>query len=447
MAAPLFPLTVCFCLGIFTSRAVVYPLSALLVMDCFLLLCSWTLYCLRKAVCFSIAICASFAFLGLTWPTVSELSCSGNHLKYLCKTGKLDLSLPCRLTGICTESKVRRGLGEQMELTVSRIENGLKAFDTSGKVRLALYYAQMPTSSESRPDKAIGNVAGKEERRIPYENSFNFLPVIPVGDEVEVLVNLRLPTNFGNPGQFDYTAYLERQGVYLVGAVKSELLITRLGSGRGNWLNRFVSATRSSLLHAIDQTRDYSDEAKGALKALLLGEKQELSPKTEENFQVTGIYHVLVISGQHVAIMAVSLIWLFRLFPFPVGFRVIFTTFALVFYCLLAGGQSSILRATVMTTTFLISITLDRDRNLINTLSVSALFLLFLNPGWLFDPGFQLSFLAVLAIALFGIPMLSQITKPYRLALRNIERTRARRAFPPQTGGFQDCSSNKDIDY
>ncbi len=354
MPAPLFPLTICFCLGILTSHVVVYPLPALLLMDCLLLFCSWVLFILKKPACFPLAMYGTFAILGLTWTPISEMSYGSNHLKNLYKTGKLDLGQPCRVTGICTENKVKRGLGEQVELGVSKIENGFASFKTSGKVRLALYYAQTPVPFGLQPRKTAEGTAWNGKSQPCREQYLTPAPVVHVGEEVEILVNLRPATNFGNPGQFDYIAYLERQGVFLVGTVKSELLITKLGSGRGNWLDRLISQTRTALLQAIDQTTGHSDEARAALKALLVGEKQDLSPRIEENFQATGIYHVLVISGQHVAIMAVSLIWFFRLFPLPPIFRVALTILALVFYCLLAGGQSSILRATVMTTAFLL---------------------------------------------------------------------------------------------
>jgi predicted membrane metal-binding protein len=138
----------------------------------------------------------------------------------LTRSGKLDLNEPCRITGICTKGSIPKGIGEQIELAVQRVENRFSTFATQGNVRLALYY---------------------QKGEVPRE------PLLRPGDQVEVLANLRLPRNFNNPGQFDYVAYLERQDVALVGTVKNELLITRLATGQGSWLSRkYVACARHS---------------------------------------------------------------------------------------------------------------------------------------------------------------------------------------------------------
>ena len=74
-------------------------------------------------------------------------------------------------------------------------------------------------------------------------------PLLSPGDQIEVLANLRLPKNFNNPGQFDYVSYLDRQDVALVGTVKSELLITRLATGKaaGSHAKSSICARRCCL--------------------------------------------------------------------------------------------------------------------------------------------------------------------------------------------------------
>jgi competence protein ComEC len=225
---------------------------------------------------------------------------------------------------------------------------------------------------------------------------------------------------------------LERQGVYLVGTIKSELLIIKIASNQGSWLQTTVQKVRGRLLAELDRWQQFSGESAAVLKALLLGTKQELSPQVQDEFQATGIYHVLVVSGQHVAILAAVLLVLMRLLRFPILLRLIFAAIGLAFYCLLTENQPSIVRATQMTLFFLLMLHFDRDRDLLNSLSLSALVLLLIDPFWLLDPGFQLSYLSVLAIALIGIPLVRWTTEPYRHALRNLDQTSLDPHFSPR---------------
>ena len=311
----------------------------------------------------------------------------------LTRSGKLDLNEPCRITGICTKGSIPKGIGEQIELAVQRVENRFSTFPAQGKVRLALYY---------------------QKGEVPRE------PLLRPGDQVEVLANLRLPKNFNNPGQFDYVAYLERQDVALVGTVKSELLITRLATGQGSWLSRQIRRLRKALLSQLDAAFGPGETA-GIMKALLLGDRSALDARIEETFRITGIYHVLVVSGQHVAVIAAFLYALFRWTRIPSSLAATLTGIGLLLFSALAEGQPSVIRATAMAGTFLLAVLFDRDRNLLNSLSLSAWSLLLLDPFWLFDPGFELSFLAVLAIALVALPWMRRVAEPWRHGLQRIQ--------------------------
>jgi competence protein ComEC len=90
-------------------------------------------------------------------------------------------------------------------------------------------------------------------------------------------------------------------------------------------------------------------------------------------------------------------------------------------FSVLAEGQPSVIRATAMAGTFLLAVLFDRDRNLLNSLSLSAWSLLLVDPFWLFDPGFELSFLAVLAIAIVALPWLREVAEPWRTGLQRMQ--------------------------
>jgi competence protein ComEC len=395
MKSPLFPVTLAYCIGILAGIWVQTPLPYLLATSAACLLALWLAHVLcRPALAFLLSL-VCFGCLGLVCPAMHQASYAPQHLRMLMRTGKLDLSEPCRITGICTKGSIPKGIGEQIELAVQRVENRFSTYTTQGNVRLALYY---------------------QKGEAPQE------PLLRPGDQVEVLANLRLPKNFNNPGQFDYVAYLERQDVALVGTIKNELLMTRLAAGQGSWLSRQIRRLRVALLSQLDAAFGKGETA-GIMKALLLGDRSALDARIEETFRITGIYHVLVVSGQHVAVIAAFLYGLFRLTRIPSSLAAVLTGFGLLLFSALAEGQPSVIRATAMAGTFLLAVLFDRDRNLLNSLSLSAWALLLLDPFWLFDPGFELSFLAVLAIAVVALPWLRQVAEPWRAGLQRIQDT------------------------
>ena len=393
MKSPLFPVTLAFCIGILAGIYVQTSLLYLLAASAASLLALWIAHiCCRAWLALALSL-VCFACLGMVCPAIHQASYAPQHLRMLTRSGKLDLNEPCRITGICTKGSIPKGIGEQIELAVQRVENRFSTFATQGSVRLALYY---------------------QKGEVPRE------PLLRPGDQIEVLANLRLPRNFNNPGQFDYVAYLERQDVALVGTVKNELLITRLATGQGSWLSRQIRRLRTALLSQLDAAFGPGQTA-GIMKALLLGDRSALDARIEETFRITGIYHVLVVSGQHVAVIAAFLYALFRWTRIPTSLAATLTGIGLLLFSALAEGQPSVIRATAMAGTFLLAVLFDRDRNLLNSLSLSAWSLLLLDPYWLFDPGFELSFLAVLAIATIALPWLRQVAEPWRAGLQRIQ--------------------------
>ncbi|MFN8008257.1 MAG: DNA internalization-related competence protein ComEC/Rec2 [Terriglobia bacterium] len=359
-----------------------------------LVLLLWASYRQGSKHVFLLCAAVFFIGLGLLSPALHDRSYPPQHLKNLLQKGQLDLNEPCRISGICTKSTIRRGIGEQFELSVEQIENRHAQYATSGKVRLAIYYPK-----EDFP---------------PAPTS------IEPGDRLTVLTNLRVPQNFQNPGQFDSVAFLERQEVFLVGTVKSELLITPVARHQGGWLRNLIWKWRGSLLARLNEAFPERPQDQAVARALLLGEKQGLDPALEEAFQATGIYHVLVVSGQHVAILALSLFVVFKLLRLPRQLSALFVMAGLCLYCGLTEEQPSIVRATLMAGAYLVSLNFDRDRNLLNSLSLAALLILLYDPGWIFDPGFQLSFLSVLTIALIALPLCESTLHPVRAAFQNL---------------------------
>jgi len=154
------------------------------------------------------------------------------------------------------------------------------------------------------------------------------------------------------------------------------------------------------------KSRDFSPEktvspSGAVLEALLLGERGRMSESITRSLQDSGLYHLFAISGAHIAIISFLIFSFLKVLKMPERTSYIILLFILVFYAMLVEGRPSIIRAAVMTMTFLIGKLIWKDTNLLNTLSLSAFVLLLFNPFHLFSLGFQMTFAATLSIVLF----------------------------------------------
>jgi len=134
---------------------------------------------------------------------------------------------------------------------------------------------------------------------------------------------------------------------------------------------------------------------------MLLGERTTLDDRVRDAFIETGTIHLLVISGFNVAVVAGLLELILRLVGIPWRMRVGLLAAGLGGYSVLTGWQPPVVRAMLMAWVVLGALTLDRVISWPNTLAAAALLILWLNPSQLFDPGFQLSFGAVLSLMVF----------------------------------------------
>jgi len=139
------------------------------------------------------------------------------------------------------------------------------------------------------------------------------------------------------------------------------------------------------------------------LKALLLGQRQDISFDIYENYKKAGAVHILAISGLHIGILLFLLYFILRpLLYFKHGkiIQSILIIFILWGFAIIAGLSASVVRAVTMFSLFVIAKGLNRQTVSLNTLALSAFILLVIKPGFCFDVGFQLSYAAVAAIVI-----------------------------------------------
>lgn len=222
------------------------------------------------------------------------------------------------------------------------------------------------------------------------------------GDDVLIEGRWQAPPSPGNPGQFDWRAALARQGVTAILRVEPYHPVVRLQGGGGRFWLRGVMRLRRRMQAVIDAS--FPPERAGLVRSLVLGQRVALDESLKRAFAETGTIHLLVISGFNVGLIAALLELALRLFGAPFRPRLLLEAVCLLGYCGLTGLQPPVVRATVMAWVVLGALALQRPVNWPNTVAAAALVMLLWQPAQLEDPGFQLSFGAVVSLLIFTEP-------------------------------------------
>jgi competence protein ComEC len=285
----------------------------------------------------------------------------------------------------------------------------------------------------------IGIRATVFSHEVAEETQEDDAPVTPhmaYGARVLLKAKLHLPRNFRNPGAFDYESYLYALGISTLASVKAEdirVLPGTSGSRLGFWRSR----VRNSILQHIHQSDLWSRNDASIFSAMIVGDDSLLLRDVREEFQQTGVYHLLVVSGMNVALLALAIFWLARRLRLPEWPASLLTVALSMFYAYIAGMGVPIMRAVLMLTLFLMARLLYRDRSGLNATGFAALVVLTLSPAALFEPGFQLTFLALLAITGISLPILERTSAPYRSALKHLDTTGYDLGLEPKLAQFR----------
>lgn len=210
------------------------------------------------------------------------------------------------------------------------------------------------------------------------------------------------PDGVVNPDGFNYAAYLKRQGICATAYLPS-----------GRWkiydrntkfsLFRLAETAQEKLMNIYRRFGIDGDEF-AVLAALTLGSKDALHPELRQNYTTSGGMHILAVSGLHVGIIYMVLMFLLKSLNRNQRLKIIKTIIVILFlwiYAFITGLPPSVIRATLMFSLIAIGTSLDRRAQIYNTISASAFVMLLINPDFLFDVGFQLSFSAVVSIVYF----------------------------------------------
>ncbi|MFN8208829.1 MAG: ComEC/Rec2 family competence protein [Bacteroidales bacterium] len=220
-----------------------------------------------------------------------------------------------------------------------------------------------------------------------------------------------------NPGEFNYRDYLLNRGI--IGKISLNALETSLlKQSKTNDLKTFSENLRNFLLKQFRNYRITGDEY-AVLSALVLGYRSSVQDELMQAYSVSGAMHVLSVSGLHVGIIYLMVEYLLRLLRKRKSYRLLRIITGLTFlwfYAFVTGCSPPVLRATVMFSFLLIGTSLNRPGIGLNSLAASAFFILLLNPMFIRDIGFQLSYTAVAFIMILHKPLYSLLSFRYSWA-------------------------------
>ncbi|MGK6343967.1 ComEC/Rec2 family competence protein [Chryseobacterium sp. DT-3] len=209
--------------------------------------------------------------------------------------------------------------------------------------------------------------------------------------------------------QFDYARYLKRKNIEYQCYISSNI-----SSAKRNdlSLNERIQQRRLETLQKIDQAEMFPS-TREFLKGIILADRTEMDSETVEDFNRSGMVHLLAISGTHIVVIFGMFYFLLTRFS-PLRLRKYAVISSIVFIWLFAvfiGFGNSVMRSCIMLTVYFVYVLLQRKPDLLHSLSLSAMIILVIDTQQLFDVGFQLSFLAVLGIFWLNQPLLKYFPK------------------------------------
>jgi competence protein ComEC len=327
-----------------------------------LIIFAWFFFIKKLEKVTFILVIAGFFLLGYILSYERKDSWNNNPLRFLNYREYFDL------TGTVYKSPERVKNGYNIYLKVNKISYEKKERFLKGNVRLFVQ------KTEAKP------------------------PELYPGDEVLVSAQLTEKGRYSNPESRVERALMIK-GIHRTGKVKSPYLIKVLKKG-SNWnFRRFLTKIKFLISRKMDKALE--GEEREFLKGALLGERNGMSDSVLGNFERLGIYHILAISGLHIGIISLVLLKFFGLLRISERKGYLILILVLIFYAFFLEGKAPIFRASFIIILLLISKLLWKDHYFLNALSLSAFILLLINPHFVIDAGFLLTYSSIYFIAIY----------------------------------------------
>jgi competence protein ComEC len=287
-----------------------------------------------------------------------------------------------------------------------------KAFETPAIITFTLREKLKSNAYNDRFTAFINTINGKNySGKIIVNIQKDSLKNVIIGNIIKVKTVLQQNSANKNPNQFDYSKYLADKQIYAqVYINKTEITINK-NLKKDIWY--YSGRLHSRIVRHLEKAKFNKEEMNVAL-ALILGQQQEISSDIIQDYQYSGATHILSVSGLHVGFIMLFINFILK--PIPNTrkgsfIKLISILFSLAAFAVISGLSPSVLRSVVMFSFLAIGNHLRRSGSIYHTLLVSMLLILLFEPYFLFDVGFQLSYLALLFIVWLQ-PLLKRIWTP-----------------------------------
>jgi len=268
------------------------------------------------------------------------------------------------------------------------------------------------------------------------------------GDRVSFSAILREPHAYRDPGVWQYPEYLKGEGIGLQASLKDNLVhidaspqhlsfqcrVEALHRWASSRLPAFVISGQNSRLPHFFQL-DTTDA--GTLNAMLFGDRTHLSRDLRLHFERTGTFHLFVVAGIHVALVAGALLALTTWLGAGRILSTLITLSGTTAFALFTGFGAPVQRSLAMTILFLLTRLLSRRSSDLNSIGAAVLGILALSPRSLFEASFQMTLLAVVSIIGVAVPLGEHSFLPYARAARHIHLIRIDPQLPPRLAQFR----------
>ncbi|MCE5315683.1 MAG: ComEC/Rec2 family competence protein [Armatimonadota bacterium] len=347
------------------------------------------------AICFAAGIAAAAYLHPIVWLALAAMSALG--VPVIAKNVKRSTVMIAAVAFVLGAAHYCVGR-EIPQSDVSRFVFHINAFEGTvasdpengeGRTRLICKVARVKSGDEwvSACGQVMVNI---------YSDETALSPKLDYGDRVRIDTNAYPPQDPTNPGQFSWKGYLARQYIYSCAYVKNASQLHVIERGQGNIL--LLAALKSK--HYIERSiaKITPEREASVMTGMVLGTYSYLPRETLANFGKTGTLHLLAASGYNCFILLFFATPILKLTGLMPKYRSAVVIFLLIMYMLMVGMKPSLIRASVMASAFLIAPLLKRVPSIKTVFFAAGFGILAINPSYLFDVGFQLSFLAVWAL-------------------------------------------------
>ncbi len=251
------------------------------------------------------------------------------------------------------------------------------------------------------------SVVSSRGKVLLYFTKDSLQPALHYGDKILINKKLQQIKNSGNPGAFNYQRYAAFQLTYHNVFLQQKDWV-KLDEKNVNSFKQFIFTARENILFILRKNIGGSKDELGIAQALLIGYTNDLDKDLVQAYSNTGVVHIIAISGMHLGLIYLLLVGLFKKIPVLNSSRILQVVLilgCLWLFSLLTGASASVLRAAVMFSFITIGTNFKKQSSIYNSLAASAFVMLCYNPYFLWDVGFQLSYLAVVSIIVFQKPV------------------------------------------